>query len=355
MQPRNPTHPPLRRPAIASALASLGLAGLLAGPARSAPMEIGSPQYSYRFGTSFPDGFEALGPVFYQTGGALSVGEDLGLFPDGNIDREVFANFGALPFSVMAKTLATLPNPGTQDPIGTHAVLGIAQSFRKDEADASLSFTITRMRFIGLDPSPAGDDAEVFLALRALVEAYVQPGNNFFEFFRAPTLFGLGRANPGPGLCNPPCWSLEADGLPLAVSVGGLDQGYVEIDLAAPFTQAVDLSAVPVGEEFTVLYTSTAFARDTAQVDSGGSASFKDPLDPDSGTYFEFTGLTPTDNPIVVPEPGRTALLLAGGAVLLGLRGASRRSRPGPPERSPGPPGLARELAAIRAFPVSHR
>jgi len=313
-------------------------------------LEIGSPSYSYRFGTLYPDGSgwvsEALGPVFYQTGGALSVGEDLGLFPDGNVDREVFSYFGALPFSVLAKTLATLPGPGIDDPVGTHAVLGIAQSFRKDEADASLSFTITRMRFVGLDPSPAGDDRGVFLELRSLVEAYLQPGSNFFELFHAPTLTGLGRANPGPGLCSPPCWSLEADGLPLApVTADGLESAYVEVDLTAPVTRAVDLSSVPVGEEFTLLYTATAFAVDTAQTDSGGSASFKDPVDPASGAYFEFTGLTPTDSPVLAPEPGRPALLLAGAALLVGLRRA--------PRRRANDAGVARRLGQLRAFPIS--
>jgi len=292
-------------------------------------MEIGEPLYSYRLDELLSDGlsgsYQVAGPLVYQTGGALSVGDDLGLFTDGLIDREVFSNFGARPFSVLAKTLATLPAPLAGQPVGTLAVLSIAQSFRKDEADASLSFTITEATLIGLDSSPAGDEQRVDVFLAAGVKAYVQPGNNFYTFTALPALTGMGRANPGPGLCSPPCWSLDPDGLPLAVSVGGLDQGYVEVHLTAPFTRQVDLSDVPVGEEFTLIYTATAYAVDTAQVDTGGSARFKDPLDSDSGTYFEFAGLTPTDNPIGAPEPGGAALLLAGLGALLGAGRVRRR------------------------------
>jgi hypothetical protein len=73
-----------------------------------------------------------------------------------------------------------------------------------------------------------------------------------------------------------------------------------------------------VGQEFTLRYTAAAYALDTAQVDTGGTATFKDPLNPGAGTYFEYTGLTPTDNP--VPEPGGPLLLVAGLGVLLSVR-----------------------------------
>jgi hypothetical protein len=103
----------------------------------------------------------------------------------------------------------------------------------------------------------------------------------------------------------------------------------------------VDLSAVGIGQEFTLEYHMTASAFDYAQLDTGLTVRGRDPLNPDSGTYFEFTGLTPTDNP--VPEPGRPALLVAGAAVLAGLRPGRRHSRR----------PVARTLAERRAFPIT--
>ncbi|HEX2486528.1 MAG TPA: AAA family ATPase, partial [Myxococcota bacterium] len=145
-----------------------------------------------------------------------------------------------------------------------------------------------------------------------------------------------------PGPCAPPCWLFEPGAhLSYSVSQGGLDQGYVQLSLSAPFTQQVDLSAVGIGQEFTLEYHMTASAFDYAQLDTGLTVRGRDPLNPDSGTYFEFTGLTPTDNP--VPEPGRPALLVAGAAVLAGLRPGRRHSRR----------PVARTLAERRAFPIT--
>jgi len=314
-------------------------------------MEIGSPHYEYEFHAfkaSGGGGWATTPSDLYpaQNGGVVSFEEEIEQFTDNVPDREVFAGLGALPFGVAVTTLSTLPDPPSGTPVGTDGSLEISQSFRKDRADASLSFTITEAKLVGLDSSPAGDILSVDVGLLVEVEAYfVDPFNPFTSLLLEATLNGLGRANPGPGLCSPPCWALDTDGLPLAVSVGGLDQGYVEIGLTAPLTRQVEISDVPVGAEFTLVYYAYAWAVDTAQVDTGGSARFRDPLNPDSGTYFEFSGLTPTDNPVLAPEPGRPALLLAGAAILLALRSARRRR--------PHEPLLARRLAHLRSFPIT--
>jgi hypothetical protein len=325
--PPSPRRRPLRSLALCggAVLAALVSSG---GPASGIPTEIGNPSYTYHFDTVIlgPGDifFTEVRPPFYQTGGALSVAEDLDPDSPGS-EREVFADFGALPFWVQAESLGALPMPEAGDPIGTGAGLEITQSFRKDDADASLSFTITQAKLLGLDSSPV-DGAYVLASLSVEVSAYEQPGQDFFEFQTGASLKGLGRANPLPGPCNPPCWELDPGVLPLAPSVNDLDKPYVEVTLTAPFTQSVDLSSVGVGEEFTLRYSAYAFAMDTAQLslfDAGGMAFLRDPLDADSGTYFETTGLTPTDNP--VPEPCRAALLLSGAAALVGLRRTPRR------------------------------
>ena len=87
VQPRTPRPRPLRRLALASVLASLGLAGLFAGPARSAGWRSGARAIPTDSAPCIPTalaGSPRPRPRFYQTGGALSVGEDVGLFPDPN-------------------------------------------------------------------------------------------------------------------------------------------------------------------------------------------------------------------------------------------------------------------------------
>jgi hypothetical protein len=318
---------PIRSLALGGAAACGALLLLYAAPALGAPTEIGEPKYEYRFTQYLADGggayHEMVSGPFYQTGSALAVEVQVGAFqpppPQPNPpEMEVASNFGALPFWVATESPVAEPHPHSDEPIGTKASLTIFQSFRKDEEDATLSFTITQAKLIGLDSTPDDDHEYVEVFLNVDVAALDTPGHSFYSFFDLAHLLGLGRANPGPGPCDPDCWAFTADQLPLAVVLGGLDQGYVEYSLTAPFTRYVDLSQVAVGQEFTLRYTAVAFSIDTAQVDTGGTASFKDPLNADAGTYFEYTGLTVTDNP--VPEPGGPLLLVAGLGVLLSVR-----------------------------------
>ena len=323
MQRAIPTRSSLR------ALALLALWSLGAGSAWGVPTPIGNPKFNYRFIT-----YRSLGGGLYdpdtldtvtQIGGTIYDFLEVGEFQDGIPEMEVFSNAGATTFWVAAEAPHTLPDPPAGESVGSNALLGVSQSFRKDELDASLSFTITTAKLRGLDSSRADDARGVAALLYVEVFARDALRHKLYSFFDIPALTGLGRANDGPGPCSPPCWEFTSEGnLPMAVSAGGFDQGYVEVTLTAPFRQEVDLSAVGVGEEFTIQYTAMADATDTAQVDTGGAAIFRDPLDPDSGAYFEYAGLTPTDNP--VPEPGGPLLLLAGLGVLLAAR-AARRAR----------------------------
>ena len=132
--------------------------------------------------------------------------------------------------------------------------------------------------------------------------------------------------------------------LPFVVTDGSLDEPYVELQLESPVREEIDLSEVDVGESFTFSYTMYAHAEDSWQLDTGVNVWGRDPLDAESGAYFEFTGLEPTDDPILAPEPGRPALLLAGAAILLGLRAPRRRAHE---------PGLARRLGHLRSFPIT--
>ncbi len=134
-----------------------------------------------------------------------------------------------------------------------------------------------------------------------------------FAFFDETRLTGVGGA-----------WELQQLSGPLALEVtaGALDGAGVTVGLAAPFVGEIDLSGVLVGEELPVSYLMIADAVDTVQADSRISVHARDPLDPASGVFFEFSGLTP----LPVPEPAPPILLAAGLAVLLALarrRGAA--------------------------------
>jgi hypothetical protein len=336
---------------LARFLALFGGAALAALPSSGIPTEIGNPKLTYTLRTTvahqLPGGIDGSllvtrGP-FYSNA-PLSIEEHVSPFPDSTFDLEIVVDFGALPFWVGADAPHLGPEPWEDgEVLGTAADLLISQSFRKDEPDATLSFTITEASLTGLDSTPADDVDHVSGQLLIHVVTFKEVGHELFSFTDSAELEGQGRANPGPGPCAPPCWIFEPGAhLPYSVSQGGLDQGYVHLALSAPFTQQVDLSAVGVGQEFTLEYHMSASAFDYAQLDTGVTVRGRDPLNPDSGTYFEFTGLTPTDNP--VPEPGRPVLLLAGAAVLAGLRpGRRRTNRP-----------VARRLAELRAFPITH-
>jgi hypothetical protein len=339
-----PRHRPLRFPPRGGALALAGLLALLAldaglaEAAQAAGLSIGNPRLNWEFTSYLSDGQGGiseeflLGP-FSQIGGELSDKYEAQLVPNGWPDAEVFSNAGATTFWVAADAPDTPPDPIEGDAVGGRANLWILQSFRKDETNASLTYKLTAVKFIGADPSPPNDNGrpDGYLAINVDAQKAGDPGP-FFTFADGAEITGQGAS-----------WLFQAPShLSLAPSVGGLNQSYVELSLTAPFTLQIDLSDVDVGEEFTLLYQIQAEAVDTAQVDTGVSVFARDPADPSSGSYFEYTGLTPTDNPIELPEPGGPALLLVGAAVLLGLRGASRRhSSPG---RGPRP-------AALRTFP----
>jgi hypothetical protein len=346
---------PLVPLALWSALAGPALLALPAAPAHAAVadgIEIGvAPWLQYRFTTTLGNGEQAIEELPTQVGGEIDAESDPEPIPKDMPEMAASINEGAKTFWVQALSPQASPDPGPADPVRYASRVFITQSFRKEEEDATLAYVMSAAHVIGLDPSAAGDDLgpSGSLSFSLDLTSHGPPVvDNVFHAAGFVGITGLGRAwRPDPAPAG-------TGSIPLEITAGAFNQSYLELKLLVPYRVEVDLSDILVGKEFTIRYALQAECGDTKQLDTGCDVYARDPLEAGSGNAFYYTGLMPTDNPIVVPEPGRTALLLAGGAVLLGLRGASRRSRPGPPGRSPGRRGLARELAAIRAFPISH-
>ena len=331
------------------ALTLAALVALAAAPAASEPrvgnpsgLSIGNPWLSWFILTRKADGLqdtEMPSPKYRQYDAPILEERDPETIPPGDPEIRLFINEGATTFWVEAAAPAAHPSPSGEDPVAYQSKIEIWQSFEKLEPDARLFFNLTGAKIVGLDPSPANDqlgpEGELFVT-----SVMFKPGGGVFlwEYAAVTTLTGVGREwelSPGVGFHNV---------LPFVVTDGSLDEPYVELQLEFPVREEIDLSEVDVGESFTFSYTMYAHAEDSWQLDTGVNVWGRDPLDAESGAYFEFTGLEPTDDPILAPEPGRPALLLAGAAILLGLRAPRRRAHE---------PGLARRLGHLRSFPIT--
>lgn len=288
------------------------LAGLLSLPFALAALPagagspIGDPIYDwslYRYLSNGAGGF--TGPELVdsgeQTGGALS--EGILLSGAGDPHAEVFSSEGAVDFWARARS----PHPPDTDlgqPIGARAELSVSQVFRKDAADATLSFSIPGSEIGAFHFGPENE------GLTGIVVHSLEAGD-FFAFFDEARLSGVSGD-----------WTFTSGGtLPWEITSGGLDQGGVTVALPEPYERDIDLSSVLVGEEFAVTYHIIAEAVDTSQVKSSIRASAFEPSDETDGVSFAFDGVTP----IGAPEPGGPLLLAIGAAA---LSAASRAPAP---------------------------
>ena len=91
------------------------------------------------------------------------------------------------------------------------------------------------------------------------------------------------------------------------------------------FSGALDFIAV--GADFTVSFYLMTYAIDERQGETSALAYAKDPVTDGLGIGFEFTDLTPTNQPVItaIPEPQTWALMGLGIVVVL-LRSKSRAS-----------------------------
>jgi uncharacterized protein (TIGR03382 family) len=247
-----------------------------------------------------------------------------------------------------------LGGPG-RDVVGGQAEIAIAQSYRKDSPDASLSFSFSgaQLRLANFG-SGRGDGYGVYayVSFSAIVVAHdsaelvwsegqsawlYQDFNLLHDQSDNRWALTLGQERE-PTSSGMPAWQWSCD------ACGRPDSGFVTAALDAPFTGTVDLADIELGSEFTVGFRLVTVALDYAQGETGASALARDPTG-GAGIGFSFEGLTATDRPIsvsAVPEPPVTLLLAVGLAMLawLGRRRPSGaiRTRSASRSRAPAPP-----------------
>ena len=281
---------------------------------------IDQPIYEWSFWETESDGLgDTLDPIEVvsrlRIGGVLDEGHRLTFFGT-EPHAHVYSNEGAITFW----TDITTPKIGLFPPkhaiIGGQSKLTILQTYRKDEVDATIKFTINDIFLRGLElggpRSNVGLEGSVSFAMRAHDVSHPGPLHPVIDRFDSLTRLS------GRGLE----WDIDNSG-PLALDVTGSVFGpRVTIDLLAPYSRPIDVSSIEVGGLFVVEFTTVTSAFDTVQFDSRMEAYGRDPIDPLRGSFFEIEGLTPMNVgfPTAVPEPETYALMLAGLALVAARR-----------------------------------
>jgi len=231
-------------------------------------------------------------------------------FATGN--GTTYGTFAEAPFAPL----------GGSEPIGGQTRLKQWQSFRKMSDQATLTFTLTRVSLLLRDfAGPLNRQGELLQAEAMLsVGAYLHADPTQYFYYRGGRVTAWGESGN---------WNYRAANF--SFSRGSLwdddrfeksefepsyDQGQVtcpgrgvQVRLKQPRTYAIDLSGVPLGAEFTVradVETMAVNRKGGGSIEdcqgTTASAYLRDPQEV-GGPMIEFTGLTPTDAPVVASPP----------------------------------------------------
>lgn len=258
--------------------------------------------------------------------------------PDDFADGLIAASADGVTYGVFSE--APYARFGGPDAIGSESGLHQTQSFRKVSADASLSFTVSRVlidatdfypvQFIGSSGGPLDTRAFILGSVELKATAFKVPGEAFYNAAGTAQLNGLGnsweRAIFGAVGAADRLWGdqdFDLTTLPIIETNGaitGCPGTGATLSLRAPRTYAIDLSSVAVGEEFTLEFTATSSTfnrkgggfRSECQM-SSVSAFLRDPIE-FGGTTLQLAGLEPTNRPLpAAPEsPAAPAACVPG-------------------------------------------
>jgi hypothetical protein len=295
----------------------------LAAPALAAPTPLVAPEYTWLFERYDSDSLGSVLPAPIYIEGTTVPGngefheEYVFGFTPVTPHLEAYSNADATTFWTGVRSPGGDPDL-LGVPLGASSTFTIEQRFLVgDDPDPSLFFTISEIALDASDPpgGPGNDGLTAYLSFEVEAQQAIGPFP-FFRFADDTQLSGYGTD-----------WEVDDLGGPLVTVItrGAENEPRINVRLAAPFTQEIDLSLLIPGEEFTLRYTIVAQATDTEQFDSRISAYARDPLSPSSGSYFTYSGLVPLAS---IPEPGTALLVGLGLAVVSRSRGGARaRSR----------------------------
>ena len=255
------------------------------------------------------------------------VGSTQTLPPDGVANGFVFSSANGVTYLVSAEApygVAAANGPG---PIGSRTQLKQFQSFVKRDNSASLSFTLTNIDLVVQDYNTRADPSKLIYAEVLLaVGAYKTTGSYFFLRAAKASVRGRG-ALYVPDARNEsfslaPLWSIDDFDMSITdvsypIGNGSCPGKQGRLKLKAPRTYTVDLSSVAVGETFTLRIDTYADALNRRGGEAVGDcqassarAFLRDPQQI-GGTTLAFTGLEPTNQPLLPPPPDDRLVLPA--------------------------------------------
>jgi hypothetical protein len=212
---------------------------------------------------------------------------------------------------------------------GTAAVVHVYQSYVKDSADAVLTFTYVggTLQLVWRAPDaprpPGGWDFQARARWAYDVWKHDASDEPVTHEEQTAVLFHDGatwrsyvyQLLPPPNAELWPWSCLHCDAPEI--------HGNASLEMSR-WTRAVDLSAIDVGEEFTVVYQLEVIAHDATHTFSKAMAWSRDPLGgsggaaEDADVTFAIAGLTPTNAPVIAsPEPSSVAASLAAVAAVV--------------------------------------
>ena len=318
--------------------------------AEAAGTPIGDPYYAYflheyREVNPTPGVFntiKSLGRSGEQHGGVLLQTHDLGGSALGFPAADMVSGYNDGK-TFWSQTVSPIRGGANRDLVGGMSEIFIAQSFRKNTAAATLDFSFTAGRLQLMEyGSGRGDGYALDAGARFTINVINHDtGLQTFtesQFVRLYEHFGS-EAGPsdntfqftvtqedGPLTRGLAPWSWKCD------ECGQGAYGFAVADLLAPYGGPISMDFIAVGADFTVSFYLMTYAIDERQGETSALAYAKDPVTDGLGIGFEFTDLTPTNQPIVtsIPEPQTWALLCLGIAVVLvrsKLRASARTLR----------------------------
>ena len=184
----------------------------------------------------------------------------------------------------------TDPFPTLNDHVGVFSFTQWSQSFRKDSLDAFCHFTISGANLHTMCFT-TGCRAEFAFD----VSGYYGGTEFYFDYQQA----GLKMIGHPPNL---PSVEYTVGG-PMTYTASNPDGIHRDYQLLFnPLTIGIDLSGIPVGGEFSIVYKEMTQANIKFDELVRAFAYFRDPLDDSAGVAIEVSGVTPTDNP-QIPTP----------------------------------------------------